>query len=212
MEDTLQFIADRYKLDLSQPNPIKVPSSRWTDLGDMLNDLGFKKAVEVGVYKGKFFQAIAHKAPNMEIVGVDAWTTYDDYLDYPPGDLEAVGYPQAVARASGCPNVKLVKGWSKDVAPTIEDGSLDYLFIDANHTYECCKEDIGLWASKVRPGGIVMGHDYFETTNRRRLQKLNFGVVKAVNEWVEQQGIKHLFINSDGYPCWFYVQGDIKEN
>lgn len=209
MEDTLQFIVDRYKLDLDQPNPIKVPVSRWHDLGHMLNDLGFKKAVELGVYKGKYTQTIATRAPNMELIGVDAWTTYDGYLDYLPGDLETVGYPQAVARTSQYPNVKLVRGWSKDVAPTIPDGSLDYLFIDANHTYECCKEDIALWAPKVREGGIVMGHDYFDTNNHRRLKHLNFGVIRAVNEWVEGQGIKHLFLTADGYPAWFYVQGDI---
>ena len=143
-KETLQFIADRYKLDLNQPNPIKVNASRWHDIGHLLNDIGFKKGVEIGVYKGVFTQTLARRAPNMELIGVDAWTTYDGYKDYPPGDLETVGYPQAVERAGRYPNVKLVKGWSKDVAPTFEDGSLDFMYLDANHTYPCVVEDLAL--------------------------------------------------------------------
>ena len=209
-QETVQFILNRYKVDPSTPNPIRVDASRFHDLGHMLNDLKFGKAVEIGVYKGVLTQVLARRAPNMKLYGVDAWTTYEGYLDYPPGDLESVGYPQAVERASRYPNVELIKGWSKDVAPTFADGSLDFIYLDANHTYPCVKEDIALWAPKVKPGGIVMGHDYFETANRNRLKHLNFGVIQAVNEWVAAKGIKHLFVLAqDSYPSWFYVQGDI---
>jgi len=210
MIDTLQFIADRYKLDLNQPNPIKIAQSRWHDLGHLLNDLGFKKAVEIGVYKGSFTQTLASRAPNMEITGVDAWTSYDNYLDYPTGHLETIAYDEAKIRCAKHPNVKLIKGWSKDVAPTIEDGSLDYIYIDANHSYASCVEDINLWAKKVRVGGIVMGHDYFDVKKHKRLEHLDFGVIQAVNGWVEYRGIKHLFTWADNYPSWMFVQGDLK--
>jgi len=209
-QETLQFIVDRYKIDLSLPCPIKVNVSRWHDLGHLLNDLKFKKAVELGVYKGIFTQTIARRAPNMQVFAVDAWTTYDGYLDYPPGDLENVGFVQARERCFKYPNVQMIKGWSKDVVLTFPDASLDFVFIDANHTYECAKEDIALWAPKVKQGGIVMGHDYFETADHQRLKHLEFGVIRAVNEHVEAEGIKHLFTITDSYPSWFYVKGDIK--
>jgi hypothetical protein len=38
--------------------------------------------------------------------------------------------------------------------------SIDFLFIDADHTYEGVKEDISLWLPKVKPGGVIGGHDY----------------------------------------------------
>jgi len=210
-QDTLKFIADRYQLDLNQPNPISVNVSRWHDIGHMLNDLKIEKGIEIGVYKGVFTQTLARRAPNMKLYGVDAWTTYEGYLDYPPGDLETVGYPQAVERASRYPNVELIKGWSKDVAPTFGDASVDFMYLDANHTYPCVKEDLALWVPKVNEGGIVMGHDYFVTANRRRLQHLDFGVIKAVNEWVADHKIKHLFVTSqDSYPSWFFVVGDVE--
>ncbi|MGC2421130.1 MAG: class I SAM-dependent methyltransferase [Candidatus Acidiferrales bacterium] len=40
------------------------------------------------------------------------------------------------------------------------DGELlDYLFIDADHTYEGVKKDFEMYAPLVRPGGMVVFHD-----------------------------------------------------
>ena len=40
------------------------------------------------------------------------------------------------------------------------DASLDFVFIDAEHTYDAVKQDIAAWEPKIKPGGWVMGHDY----------------------------------------------------
>ena len=64
---------------------------------------------------------------------------------------------------------------SWEASELIEDGSLDYVFIDAEHTYEGVKEDISYWLPKVKPGGLIGGHDY---GNEPRFP----GVRKAVDE------------------------------
>ena len=52
--------------------------------------------------------------------------------------------------------------------------TLDFVFIDADHTYEAVKADIAAWRQKIRPEGWVTGHDY---------DPLRFpGVVRAVEE------------------------------
>lgn len=198
--DTLDFIVKRYNLDLTQPNPIQIPASRWHDLGHMLTDLGFKNAAEIGVYKGKFTAALAKRAPNMKIYAIDAWTSYDGYNDYCKEDLENEAYWETVRKTHDKPNVKLIKGWSTDVAKNFADNSLDYIFIDANHQYEFVVEDLKAWVPKVKKGGIVMGHDYFKMT------KLNFGVIPAVNGWVETHHIKHLFVWKDNVPSWMFIK------
>jgi len=71
------------------------------------------------------------------------------------------------------------KGYSKDIAPMIEDGSLDLVFIDGDHSYEGVRLDIDLWLPKVREGGVISGHDYNNTNKYGDAFK---GVDKAVHE------------------------------
>jgi len=55
----------------------------------------------------------------------------------------------------------------------LNDIKIDYLHIDAGHSYENVKEDIKHWYPKVRPGGVMAGDDYHHTWP---------GVVKAADE------------------------------
>jgi len=48
---------------------------------------------------------------------------------------------------------------SSDAAAIVADGYFDLIFIDGDHSYASTKEDIQLWMSKVRIGGILCGHD-----------------------------------------------------
>jgi predicted O-methyltransferase YrrM len=53
-----------------------------------------------------------------------------------------------------------VRSKSTDAAKLYTDKSLNFVFIDACHEYECVKEDIQSWLPKIAPGGIIAGHDY----------------------------------------------------
>ena len=55
-----------------------------------------------------------------------------------------------------------IKMWSADAAPLYEDKSLDFVFIDARHTYDMVTLDIESWLPKVKDGGILAGDDYFD--------------------------------------------------
>jgi len=49
---------------------------------------------------------------------------------------------------------------STHAARLFADASVDFAFIDANHTYESALEDIKAWWPKIKPGGAMAGHDY----------------------------------------------------
>jgi len=51
-------------------------------------------------------------------------------------------------------------GDSTEMANRVPDGSLDFAFIDGDHSREGVERDIRAWLPKVRQGGIIGGHDY----------------------------------------------------
>lgn len=56
--------------------------------------------------------------------------------------------------------IKVLRGLTWDMAANVPDESLDLLYLDACHTYECVMEDLTKWFPKVKKGGIIAGHDY----------------------------------------------------
>lgn len=56
--------------------------------------------------------------------------------------------------------VTVINKKSTDAAMLFEDGSVEFVFIDASHDYESVKQDIQAWLPKVRVGGIIGGDDY----------------------------------------------------
>lgn len=75
-----------------------------------------------------------------------------------------------------------LKGDSCEMASRFDDGSVSFIFIDGDHRYEKIKQDILTWLPKLKPDGIIAGHDY----------GWNYpGVVKAVDEIFDHKVINH---------------------
>lgn len=66
-----------------------------------------------------------------------------------------------------------LRGVSWEVATGIKDESLDIVYLDAAHYYEAVIKDLYAYYPKVKPGGIIAGHDYLNTA---------YGVNQAANE------------------------------
>jgi hypothetical protein len=56
-----------------------------------------------------------------------------------------------------------LKSTSELASKSFENNSLDMVYIDGDHNYECVKKDIDIWYQKVKSGGILSGHDYHES-------------------------------------------------
>jgi hypothetical protein len=83
---------------------------------------------------------------------------------------------------------------SLEAAASFPERHFDFVFIDADHSYEGCRNDIAAWKGKVRPGGWLCGHDY--TTKAGR----DVGVVRAVDEFCMAHG---LTLETDANSTWF---------
>jgi hypothetical protein len=80
---------------------------------------------------------------------------------------------------------------SDEAARAIPDGTLDFVYLDARHDYASVVEDIGLWYPKVKPGGVLSGHDYME---QEKIGDTLFGVKRAVDEFVARERIDKLWV------------------
>lgn len=139
------------------------------------------KAVEVGTYIGDGCNAICAGVDDPHVWCVDNFSLVVSDRDGPFQKMsdetpEVMMECWKLNTAVNGEAAKLVIGDSAHAAKHFNDRSLDLVFIDADHSYAACKEDIEVWMPKVRPGGIIAGHDY---------EPKDFpGVIRAVDELI----------------------------
>ena len=59
--------------------------------------------------------------------------------------------------------VRLVRAPSVMAARMFEDASLGFVFVDGAHDEASVAADLAAWEPKIRPGGLLAGHDYSDT-------------------------------------------------
>jgi len=86
--------------------------------------------------------------------------------------------------------VTFIRKFSVDAAKEIPDGSLDFLYLDANHTLQYVIADLAAWVPKVRKGGIIAGHDFVQ----RSETDIQCHVIDAVTAWTRSYSINPWFV------------------
>jgi SAM-dependent methyltransferase len=83
------------------------------------------------------------------------------------------------ATALGFRNLlQVIAGNGHQVAARFPDGYFDLIYVDAGHSFADADADIKSWRSKVRPGGILCGHDCIRRADEfseEQMQKLSGG-------------------------------------
>lgn len=201
--ETLKYLLDKFDLDLNQKSPIILPISREIDIPQIFKELKFKTGAEIGVYRGGYSEILLKTIPNLKLFGIDLWELYPGYRDYKKDDIKDA-YQEALEKTKNF-DCQLIKGWSHEVVKQIPDESLDFVYIDGNHSYEHTVEDIALWSKKVRKGGIVYGHDFEDWSNNWR--RFDMNVINAVTGWCNSYQIHPWFvIKKDKHPGWLYIK------
>lgn len=120
--------------------------------------------VEIGSYCGESGEIIASMFPNSTLNCVDPWEKYiEEGSTYDLNEQELVLneaeiiFDSVLARY---PNMRKNKMPSIKYAEKVTPESIDFIYIDGNHQYTSVKEDLTTWATKIKPEGIIAGHDY----------------------------------------------------
>jgi hypothetical protein len=129
-----------------------------------------KIGAEIGVAGGQHIKALMDNTKIEKIYGVDPYISDSwDMHEFFSVDKEYGGFDGLYGEVSQMlsqygDRVELIRKKSTESAPDFEDGSLDFVFIDAIHDYENCFNDISYWHHRVRKGGYVMGRDWEHST------------------------------------------------
>lgn len=152
-----------------------------------------EKVCEIGVWDGYNFDLMVRHNPKLA-VAVDAWID-DGVLSRNIPIRRNVGCSQAQLNEKyetfkngigNKPFVQIHRGYSTEVVKQFEDNYFDFIYIDADHTYEACLQDIKDWYPKVKSGKFLFGDDYRTLTFRG----VKFGVIEAVNKFAKDNNIK----------------------
>jgi len=200
--NTLDYVVSKYKIDLKEGSPIEIPNVGRNNIPDLLHDLDFKLGVEVGVAEGKYSQLLADVNPQMKLYGVDPYIPYEGFTDTKEQSIFDRGYKNAKERLSSRPNYEFIEEFSMDAVKRFEDDSLDFVYIDANHREPYVSQDIREWYKKVRPGGILSGHDYAVS------RQIVFDVIAAIKKFTSENKINPWFV----LGTWKRVPGIIRDN
>lgn len=154
---------------------------RWDVIADICRKHGLRNGAEIGVKRGVFTQHILKHVPGSTMIAVDPWAPCDYYPDWP----HEAHFAEFQFRTAG-KAVTVHRMTGHEAAPLVPDGSLDFVFIDADHSLPAVKQDIADWLPKVRGGGLVSGHDIdkFQVERAVREALPNFEVLpNAVWAW-----------------------------
>jgi SAM-dependent methyltransferase len=192
--------------------PFEIPDSSRDDLPHFFVEMGYKVGVEIGVYKGEFSEKLCRAGLNL--YAIDPWLAYTGYgnpKDQAKFDLQ---YQETRQLLAPYPNCNLVRKTSMDAATDFPDGSLDFVYIDANHEFRYIAEDLSEWTKKVKPSGIVSGHDYFFVKTRPGRE--NWHVAQVLNAYLAAYNIPNWYLigsknakvgeKRDKWRSWMFVK------
>lgn len=217
--NTYKYIIDKYNIDVARQYIIEIPDMDRNDLANLYKELNFNLGVEVGVDKGEYSEILCKANPNLKLFGVDPYVLKAYEKEINPKDAGIYGtqegfegnYEKATARLAPYKNYRLVRSYSMDALKLFEDESLDFVYIDANHDFLNFIQDLHFWLKKVKPGGIMSGHDYANFSYRKhnhvkraldayaRSYRMIPFFVAGADEY--QEGIKR-----DKFRSWFWVK------
>lgn len=157
---------------------------------------------EIGVFKGEFSKYIYENIKPKELHMIDLFDGMMCSGDKDGNNIVWVNLDEEFIKLKSYfdhdQNVKIHKGFSFDILNTFIDEYFDLIYIDGDHSYEGVKKDLNIAINKVKKEGYIFGHDYNQT--------MFPGVVKAVNEFCNENNLEISYITNDGCPTFGIIK------
>ena len=183
------------------------------DMYRHFGELGFKSGCEVGVFRGRNAREMFRQIPGLKLIGVEANADQPSSTRHKTEPRYDRNRKSMLSRTRNR-DFTLIEKFSEIAVQEIPYNSLDFVYIDGDHSYDYCMTDIILYARRVKPGGIVSGHDYVSPGEYRH--KYDINVREAVDDYVRIHKIDTLYLTdnngginkSDRCPSWWFIKPD----
>lgn len=186
-----------------------------TDLPALLVRAGLLgEGAEIGVDRGEHARSILSAWPGKMLHLIDSWDCQFEAQGAKDLYDSAKAEAEVRAWAANEPRARIWKQTSNGAAWTTfrpEHRLMDWAFIDAGHGYADAKNDCALWWDRVRPGGVLAGHDYcdgyFQFGANLR-DGVTFGVQSAVDRHCLKQGLQARYTSGEQWKTWYVWKPD----
>lgn len=123
--------------------------------------------LEIGVWKGDFAEQVLRSCRSIErYYMVDPWANLPDWNKPFNVATELFDdiYEEAIHKTQfAADRIAVLRGRTKEVISRIPDGSLDFAYIDGDHTLRGITIDLMKVLPKIKDGGFIGGDDFIAT-------------------------------------------------
>ena len=163
---------------------------------------------EIGVKEGKFSKILLSGWHGCKLYLIDPWEDQSESVYSENIHDHQSDYRNTIDNLKDFSGrYEIVKQYSDDAHSHFAKNSLDFIYIDGNHSYEAVKSDLELFYPKLKYGGIMMGDDY-HANDIEKVFGFTFGVKKAVDDFCILN--KHN-LSLNYYGDWHYKISDTEQ-
>ena len=161
-------------------------------LGELLGEIGFNIGAEIGVRRGNYSKYLCEKNHNLKLYCIDPWLPHGNKYTV---ERQERYYQETLKNTNGL-NIEIIRKKSHDALNDIPDRSLDFVFVDGDHSFDHCVTDIIFWSKKVKKGGLIIVHDCYGWSGG--------GVLPAVYGYTYSHNLEW-FITKEAEPTAFWI-------
>ena len=143
---------------------------------------------EIGVDTGRFSEKILSENEPSKLHLIDVWNS-ERYGLNKKNEVEKKFKDHINSK-----RVQINFGYSTEAVSNFEDDYFDWIYIDTDHSYGTTIKELNLYASKIKKGGIIAGHDYVEGYWNGLVK---FGVIEAVHEFCVLQNWEFVYLTME---------------
>jgi len=166
-------------------------------LANVMNGMGVENGIEIGTRWGHSAELWCKSIPGLRLTCIDPYVAYHTRTSQEKQNEVYEGAKEWLEPYG----VNLIRKSSQSpgVYGRFAEESVDFINIDGDHTFDAVIQDILYYVPKVKPGGLILIHDYCAFKHS--------GVMQAVDAYTHCHRIDPWYVTKDDNPTAFWQKG-----